>query len=209
MYSQTSSRTSFAEAGYAILEVTFAALVAMVLLAGFGTFYLAQQHRLQEQQARLEMLQNARAAIDTMIRELRSAGRNPHAVDRLAGITVADARQVQFTLDLDGDGTVGGSDELRGFRQQGAELQMQTRNGLAGWMPVVDGVSNLAFEYYPKTANLSDPTTMPLGRTPTADELASIKTIRIRLTVQKSVGGRTISQTEVGTADLRNVLTEG
>ena len=112
--------------GFSLIELLIAMSVGLVVLISAYNLFTTQSTHFSMQEQRAEMLQNARAGLDLMTREIRMAGYNPmgspdpcispdicsckgtnNATNTpCVGITSAAAATLSFSSDLDGSGTL-------------------------------------------------------------------------------------------------------
>ena len=87
------------------MELMVAMAIVSVLMAGIYTFYQSQVKSHVTQQVLVDMQQDARVAMYMMTREIRMAGCDPQ---RSTGATIrlANAAQIAFDSDQDGDGSI-------------------------------------------------------------------------------------------------------
>ncbi len=175
-------------------------LVGTLLLAGFTTFYLAQQRSLRRHQQEIAASQALRAALEQMSRDLRTAGLDP-STTAAAGITLADTDEVDFTRDADANGTIDASDtsETLRFRRSGAALESYVAGGVASWLPLADSVveASPTFRYY--RCDGSEISTLPANAT----DRTAIARIDISLAVDGS-GSIQFVRRETESVHLRN-----
>lgn len=95
------------ESGFTLIELLIAMTISLIILAAFSGVFLMQRRVFGVQEQTVEMVQNARAAMDMMTREIRMAGFDPTG---LAGAEIITARDylIRFTMDITG----GESDEI-------------------------------------------------------------------------------------------------
>jgi type IV pilus assembly protein PilW len=89
--------------GFTLIELLIAMAIASIVMAAVVSAYQLQVRGQNTQEALTDMNQSARAALEIMTTEIRSAGLNPLRVPGLAGILTAKDDQLNFTMDL-GDG---------------------------------------------------------------------------------------------------------
>jgi type IV pilus assembly protein PilW len=90
------------EQGFTLLEVLVVILILSVVMAGVYSVYSSQQKSFLIQEDVAEMQQNLRAAMFTMVREIRLAGCNPTG-KATAGIVTANANSIRVTMDISGN----------------------------------------------------------------------------------------------------------
>lgn len=183
------------ERGFTLIELLVSILISLILLAGFGAFYLAQQQALRHHQAEIELSQELRTALEQMSRDIRSARMD---VTRQAApeIITAETTGVVFELDANDDGDTDDAGEQKGFRLTGADLEQLD----ATWGQLATNVSPLRFRYFNCCrTELTPPVT-------SADERNAIASIDVSITLSRPViSGLPITRTEVESVRLRNV----
>lgn len=86
--------------GFTLLEVVVALAIGLMLLGTLYTFFLTQKKAYNVQEQVAEMQQNARAAMDMMVNELRMAGFDPFNTPSLGRIVTAASGQIRFTQNI-------------------------------------------------------------------------------------------------------------
>lgn len=89
--------------GFTLIELLVGMAVSMVVLAAIFAAHRAQVSSNLTQQMVTEMHQNARAAMFSMERDIKSAGYDPLGTAN-AGIILADVNHIIFLIDRNGDG---------------------------------------------------------------------------------------------------------
>jgi len=145
--------------GFTLIELMITMVVASIIMTGIYAIYDAQSTARRNQQIVVDMMQNLRAGIYYMEREIRVAGFDPMQTAN-AGFTVAGASDVQFTLDDDQDGsidTAAGANERIRYTLAGTTLQRQNGNG--AFDDLANNIDALQFYYFneagTQTANLN------------------------------------------------------
>jgi len=88
--------------GFTLLEVLVVILITSIVMAGVYSVYTSQQKSFLIQEDVAEMQQNLRAAMFTMVREIRLAGCNPTG-KATAGIVTANANTIRVAMDISGN----------------------------------------------------------------------------------------------------------
>jgi len=169
------------DSGFTLIELLIAMAVGLVLLgAMYGVFTMHNKIFTNQEQI-AEMQQNARAAMDMMIREIRMAGYDPTGTAN-AAITDADVGSIIFTQDLDGDGSLmdGSNWDINErirynlYTSDGIQ-KIGRRTGLdtAITQPVAEHVQSLTFQYRDASGTI---TTVA----------ANVRRIQVALTVRTS-----------------------
>ena len=135
------------EAGFTLVELLAAMVIAVVVMAGIYSAYYSQQKNATAQEQTAEMRQNLRAGLDLMAREIRMAGYDP-TQSANAGITAAASNSIIFTSDLNGDGDTSDTDENITYSLSGTDLQ---RSGLV----VAENINALNFVYLDGSGNVT------------------------------------------------------
>jgi type IV pilus assembly protein PilW len=89
--------------GFTLIEVMLALVISTMLMAGIYSIFSAQSTARRNQKDLVDMMQNLRAGIYYMEREIRVAGFDPTGLSG-AGIIRADISDIVFTLDDNQDG---------------------------------------------------------------------------------------------------------
>ena len=164
--------------GFTMTELIVASLFAVMVMATLYSFYRGQLYHLLSQEAKTATLEDARGALDLMVRELRnagawSAGTQPPGCSRIVSAT---ATSIQIQADLDGQ-LVGGVPNCNSMTGEDVTYQLSgstiRRNGPTN--PLVSNVvipSGSSFLSYYKADG-----------SPTTD-LSAIKRVRITLSIQ-------------------------
>ncbi len=179
-----------------MIEILVSIAVSLTMLALFTGFYVAQQRSFRRHQVEIAASQSLRNALEQMSRDLRTAGLDPTGSSG-AGLTLADATEVDFTLDTDLDGLTSGDQETKKFRLNGTTIESY-QAGSATWVPLADSAAALAFSYY-ACGGANPLTPLPLS----ASARATVVRVDVTATVAGS-GGITLSRGESESVRLRN-----
>lgn len=156
--------------GFTLVEVIIAMLVGTMVMAAVMTSFQSQHWTYVAQDEVVEMQQNARVAMDMLVRDIRSAGYDPNKLG--AGITAAgdgtEGSPLQFTREEDavipaGLETIAYSlfdayDTIN--RNDGAvdDLALQTTDSggaTAGRQAIAENISRLEFRYLDENGNVT------------------------------------------------------
>jgi type IV pilus assembly protein PilW len=91
--------------GFSLIELMVAMAIATILMAGTYTFYRSQLRSHVTQLVVVDMQQDARVAMYMMTREIRMAGCDPQN-NTGAAIRIANASEIAFDSDEDGNGAI-------------------------------------------------------------------------------------------------------
>ncbi len=168
--------------GFTLVELMIAMVVGMVVLGAVYALFTAQSKHLATQEQLAELHQNARVAMDIMVREISMAGYNQTtapatitAVNRCtgtttasntpcAGITNAAADTIGFVADINGNGnttagTANPSENIAYDRYHsetspaGVYSLGRTSNGSK--QPVIEYLDLLSFSYHEANGNVT------------------------------------------------------
>lgn len=146
------------EQGFTLVELLIALAVGAMILAAVMTSFQTQHAAYLAQGQVVVMHQNARAAINMLAREIRTAGYDPN--DLGAGITAVGANTITFTRD---DGT--GALETIRFAPTDAYLSVGRNDGVVddlgrevnggGLQPLAEDITNIEFRYLDANGNVT------------------------------------------------------
>lgn len=206
--------------GFTVAELLVAALFGMIVMATLYGFYREQMFNLLSQETKTATLEDARGALDIMVRELRNAGAFPVTTDATClkdgsgnpmRVVTASANSIQIQSDTDGNENCSATGENVTYALSGSTI---TRNGVTN--PLVNDVviptGSDFLTYYPSG---TDPppfcfsTGDPTGCSgDLAANLGNIKRVKITFAVEvknpnpKITGN--ISSSLSSTAEFRN-----
>jgi len=146
------------ECGFTLVELLIAMAITGVILGTVASTFITQRKSYALQEQITEMMQNARAAMETMTREIRMAGypttRVPGGV-AFDGVTY-NAAQLQIRADLNSDGDTTNTDEDIRYSHDAANLQIiRWENAVDGNQPLVDRIQNFTFNYLDKDGTVT------------------------------------------------------
>ena len=191
-------RKTGCDQGFTLLEVLVVILILGIVMAGVYSVYTSQQKSFLIQEDVAEMQQNLRAAMFTMVREIRLAGCNPTG-KAIAGIVTADANTISVTMDISGnnpnvdppDGGIGNANEdvsyaLIDTDSDGTMDSLGRRAGSAGGgtlQPTASNIDALNFVYLDGNGN-------DLGYPPDLTRIRSVQLTVVARTENPSAGFR-------------------
>lgn len=212
------------QAGFTIVEVLVALSIFLLILMGIMQVFEPSSQAYQSSQAKLDVQQNGRVAMDTMVRQIRMAGYFPEnldadiANDQANGLEIATNAALALAGDLDGSGVTnafmfcldlasGGLRRVSGPRGNNSSYACSSGTVLA------ESVTALGFAYY--DAN-NDPVPNPpaapyaldaqaAGGAPSFIDTTQRRAVRrvvITLTARETVPGQP-AQTYTLTSDVR------
>jgi prepilin-type N-terminal cleavage/methylation domain-containing protein len=215
-------RCRWRQSGFTIVEVLVALSIFLLILMGIMQVFEPSNLAYQSSQRKLDVQQNGRVAMDTIVRQLRMAGYFPENVDndvtndQVNSVEIATDTALAVAGDLDGSGATnafffcldsGGLRRVRGAR--GAAGSYTCSNGDV----LAESVTTLGFAYYDaNNAPVPNPPAGPYqldsqgpGAPPsfgTTTQRAAVRRIVITLTARESVPNQP-AQTYTLTSDVR------
>ncbi len=197
------------ESGFTLTELLIGIVLSGVVIAGVYGFFVSQIKTYSLQEQLVEMQENARIAIDTIVMGLQNAGYEPPLVDKF-GITTADfsdnsfevnpglslstSTELYFTVNEDEDvnGVIANNDTERfGFKLDSGSLVAasisSTDGAISGWDPIADNIDVLSFTYtYADGTASSGTTDLPSNSVPNRNFI-DIRKVTISLTAKTSL----------------------
>lgn len=138
------------KAGFSLIEFLLVVTLSGVVVSAIYCLYITQSRSYMIQDQVVEMQQNTRVAIETMVREIRMAGYDPTGKSG-AGIIAASSNSIRFTADLSGDGDTDDSGEDVTFSLYDSgndgDLDLGKKVGKGYNQPVAENVATLTFLY--------------------------------------------------------------
>lgn len=170
------------ERGFTIVELLIAMTIGLIIMAALSSTFFMQRKIYDVQDQVVEMVQNARVAMDMLTREIRMAGYDPMGTGLFmfqfsdSEDRKTDMNNIAFTYDESGDGIQDYNDkEQIAFRLQDGILKLFS-TGAIHWQPVAENIDTLEFTY-----TLRDDVTVS---TPTAEQVLNIAKVDIKITAR-------------------------
>jgi type IV pilus assembly protein PilW len=147
-------------AGFTLMELLVAMAISLVVLAGVAGTFTAQTRQNNAEEQIAQMQQNARAALDLMVREIQMAKYNPSGNAFPTGTygVSYSATQLQIQADMNNSGTVNTttcdpadstSMENIIYAWDSANLRITRQCGSSGTAELVaDNITAFNFSYY-------------------------------------------------------------
>ena len=188
------------ESGFTLTELLIGIVLSGIVIAGVYGFFVSQIKTYYLQEQLVEMQENARIAIDTIVMGLQNAGYDPTSAEKF-GITssafpskcdadpLTTSNELYFTVDDDGLGDIdNNTDERFGFRINSNTLEAQcfpypSSACVDPWDAVADNIESLTITYSyddPLAAGL--PSNIVVGR-----NFIDIRKVTISLTGKTSL----------------------
>jgi type IV pilus assembly protein PilW len=172
--------------GFTLIELLVAMTIGLVVMAAVSMTFRSQQksYILQEQVAAMQ--QNLRAAMFCIEREIRMAGYDP-TFSTNATITTANANNLQFTMDLNGNGDViiGDPNEEIQFTLTG-NGELGRREWTGGLVPIAENIDAVNFVYLRGDGTQLDDD----GAGNVTTNIANIRAVEITLVARTGRGDR-------------------
>ncbi len=134
--------------GFTLTELMVAMGIGMVVLAAVTTTFMAQAKFYNAQEQINEMQQNARGALDVIMRELKMAGYKPNG-GTFDGVTYS-VSQLMIQADLDGNGgisTSGSANEQISYAYDSTNKQITRKIGTGTVEVLADNITAFTFSY--------------------------------------------------------------
>ena len=134
--------------GFTLTELMVAMGIGMVVLAAVTTTFMAQAKFYNAQEQINEMQQNARGALDVIMRELKMAGYKPNG-GTFDGVTYS-VSQLMIQADLDGNGgisTSGSANEQISYAYNSTNRQITRKIGTGTVEVLADNITAFTFSY--------------------------------------------------------------
>ena len=205
--------------GFTTAELLVAALFGMIVVATLYGFYREQMFNLLAQETKTATLEDARGALDMMVRELSNAGSFPlptgYPTTRPAGdddgsnckrlvLANTNANSIRIQSDLTGDGDCADDNEDITYTYNSTSGTIE-RNSSSS--PVVSNIVIPAGSNFLTYYTAGSTTAV----TPSSTNINAIKRVKITFTVQVAdptpdgkAAGRNISSTLYSNVDFRN-----
>ena len=144
--------------GFTLMELLIAMAIVSIVMIAVVSAYQIQVRGKNTQENLTDMNQAARAAMEIMVHEIRTAGCDPNRTAG-AGITVMAANQLDFSMDIgDGasfepDGDLDDPNEQVSYALNGGNLTRTAGAGVA--QPLARNVDALDFVYLDEDGNIT------------------------------------------------------
>ena len=200
--------------GFTVAELLVAALFGMIVIATLYGFFRDQLYFLLAQETKTATLEDARGALDMMVRELSNAGSfplpanypttrpaNDDDVNNCKRVVSASATSIRIQADLNGDGDCADDNEDVTYTYNSTSCTISRNSNTS---PVVSNVVASNFLTYYVAGST---TTV----TPSSTNINAIKRVKITFAIQVAdptpegkAAGRNITSTLYSNVDFRN-----
>jgi len=185
--------------GFTLVELLVSMFLTLFVMGTIYSVFRVQARTVKSQESRLEAQEYARAVLDLMVREIRSAGYTVSGT-ACAGIATATAQTLQIRLDSDDDGDCGGPNEDFAYAYDNVNQNITRAVDGGGAQDLTDGnATALQFTYYAQDS------TTAMSSIVAAD----IQRVQVSLTVQSEspdteFGGGVLNAAMDSNVELRN-----
>lgn len=138
------------EEGFTLVEFLVALAITGIMLTAISWTFLLQRNVYDAQEEITEMVENARATMDILVREVRLAGLDPSGAG-IVGVPYSTS-QLELYADLDGDGTTTGPNEHIVYTFDSTNKQVK-RNVGAGAQPLGESIEAFQVSYLDGNGN--------------------------------------------------------
>ena len=159
------------ERGFSLIELLIAMALGLIVVTSLASAFISQRKTYDVQEQITAMVQEARAALDMISREVKMAGYDPTGVG-IVGIPIFTATQLQISADLNGDGDTSDTHEGITYTYDSTNKQIDRNTG-AGDQPFAENIQSVTFLYYDIDGNTTATT-------------ADIRRIKITITARTS-----------------------
>ena len=116
------------EAGFSLVEGMIALALLAVSMAILGSILVGSMRANRMQRTQAELQESARTAMSIITQSLRTAGWNPLQVSGFTKLTASPSgstavNEVTINADLNGDGTLNGTEEMIDIRHAGDRIE--------------------------------------------------------------------------------------
>lgn len=136
------------EQGFSLIEMLVAMAIGSIVMAAIVNMFVNQRKAYAIREQVTEMQENARSGIDFLVRELTMAGYDP-AGTAGAGIVVASANSVQFSMDISKNGVIEADEDVTfSLYDDGGDGDLDLGRTSAGVTQLIaENIQNLTFSY--------------------------------------------------------------
>lgn len=193
MWSKVRQFVNLNNDAFTLVEFLIVVAVAGIVIGAIYGIFVSSNRSYHTQDRVVDAQQRVRAGINFMVRDIRIAGFDPQGTAN-AGIEVAAASKLRFTLDMNRINGIENTDRERiTYELDSANNRLRQclyeGTGSQSWQTLTDNVSALSFTYLDADGN-------NLGNPVAAADLANIRTVLISMTCQETdAGGQTFTRT--------------
>ena len=150
--------------GFSLIELLVVTVILVIILGILGQMVVRVQRDYTSQRQLIEAQNNARTAMDTMVRLIRMAGNDPESFPGLQAIdpdpdgnSVLDSIHIQADWNPPDDDLDDGYEDVTFSTNSGT---LWIKEGSGATLPFIDSVQSMEFTYFNNTgAEITDPIT--------------------------------------------------
>jgi len=170
------------EQGFTLIELLIAMAIALVIIAALSSAFISQRKTYAVQEQVSEMIQNARAAMDMITREVKMGGYDPTGTLQkddpsetdgtpFVGI-VYDPNELKIVADINNDAGTGTGDgdtndgnekivyEFYDGTDSNYPYELKRKTGAGTFQPFAEHIENFTFDYLKADGNLTTTTSL-------------------------------------------------
>jgi len=169
----------FDKKGLTLIELMIVLVLSLLLMSAVYMTFQVQRSTANVQHEVSSIQQDLRAVIDIMAWDIRHVGCDP-TLSTTAGLFpgLTGPKKIAFSMDLNDDGSTGGTDEVVTYSLNGTDL---TRNGNV----MAQNVTTLGLTFFDADNNAITPTDSG-GTLLTSDEADDVRSVTIKIQVQSN-----------------------
>ena len=148
------------ESGFTLVELLIAMTIGLIILTALSSTFLMQRDAYDDQEQIAEMVQNARAVMDMMTREIRLAGYDPTGTMQRSNPTNADfvgipynANKLEIFADLNGDADTDDTNEYIKYTKDSDYPFEIRRDTGGGRQEFALNIQSFTFVYFDSNGN--------------------------------------------------------
>jgi len=144
------------ERGYTLQELLVAIPLGMLIMTGVMTVFISQSRSYHAQEQLNEMQQNARAAMDIMVREIKMAGYDPTDIPGFDALPTTSATQIRIVANIvDTNNVTTDDNEDITYTYDAANNLIQRRDGTGAPETLAENISDLEFKYLDENGDVT------------------------------------------------------
>jgi type IV pilus assembly protein PilW len=160
--------------GFTLIELMIAMAIGMIVFASVATTFTSQTRAYSAQEQINQMEQNARGALDIMLREIKMAGYKPNG-GSVSGVVSYTSTSLTIQADLNADGSISmdaAHYEQIAYTYDSSNKRIRRQVGNAAADTLAENISAFAFTYYQASG------------TTLATSAANIRRVKIAITAK-------------------------
>ena len=134
------------ERGFTLIELLIAIALSLIVISTLASAFVSQRKTYDVQEQITAMIQDARAALDMISREVKMAGYDPTGAG-IVGIPYSTT-QLEIRADLNGDGDTSDSNEIIIYTEDSTNKQIDRATGGGAPQPFAENIVSFTFTPY-------------------------------------------------------------